>query len=182
MTDAALSPFKPDMTQSPGELLLAAQTPADKVVAGRFAMELLPIPGMINPVPRLFADFQWSDDEEIIDQIVLGLLTADNLAEATQEKEKLPGPSDVAYVAVTVHDVRAKRSDVEDAKWGAYLMIDVELPSGERIQVSGGGPQLVATFWRCQVEGLFPVQGEFVKLGNEKVGRNQPDGFRLARS
>jgi hypothetical protein len=159
--------------------LAAARTQVDRLAAVKRALQLVKIPEADLPIPRLMLDLPWSlDNDAVIDSILERLIMDEDLVHATNESEVLKA-EDLLSFRVKINDVRAVKSDVSDARWGAYLMLDVDTPTGKHLPVSIGAAEVVVTVWRAYCEGRFPVTGMFVKLGNPTPGRNQPIGFRV---
>lgn len=159
--------------------LVAATDPVARYDAGTYAMELLPVPGFRFPVPRFFFDLPWAEDnDETVAQILVNLASAPDIEEATAKTE-LRKIEDICNQAVTVVDLRAAESDVEDARWGAFLQLAVRLEDGSMETFSSGHQQVCVTLWRCYCEGRLPVSGVFRKLGKAKTGRSQPVGFQV---
>lgn len=161
------------------EMIKAANTELERFEAGQFAVRPLAVPGFRHPVPPLFFDLPWNDDDdEIVEGILANLAASEDIAAATQEKE-LRDPADLCGHTIRVLGVAARTSDVEDAKWGAYLSITASVDGGPPEVLNTGAGQVVVTMWRLHCEGKIPCSGTFVKYGAEKQGRNQPLGFRI---
>ncbi len=155
-----------------------ARTQVERAVAAKRALQLVKIPEADRPVPRFFLDLPWSvDNDEVIESILERMIVADDLYAATGEADVRKADKLVA-THITVNDVRAMKSDVEDARWGAFLMLDVDTPTERHVPVSVGASEVCVAIWRAYCEGLIPVKGMFILLGNPTPGRNQPIGFR----
>lgn len=159
------------------DAVAASKTPAERVLRARGAIGLIEAPGFKRPIPALMLDLpQLDEDQAIIDGILVGLAAADDIVAATKPQD-LRKPEDVANQLVTVSDIGVRASDVEDAAWGAYVSLMVQVGDAMPEVINTGSAQVIITLWRCWCEGLFPVRGRFVLLGTAKAGRNQPVGF-----
>jgi hypothetical protein len=165
--------------ESPASVLARATTPAAKRAAAKYALSEVQPESFKHPIPVLFLDFPWpSGDDDVVEDILLGLIESDDIAQASQGSEVLKA-DDLVGQTVTLLSVRARRSDLDDARWGAYLLLRAQLESGEVVPVATGAAQVIVTLWRMHVDGALPVTGQFVKLGQPVKGRNQPIGFRI---
>lgn len=159
--------------------LVKAENATERYEAGQYAMELTDVPGFTHPVPRFFFDLPWADDDETtVESILVNLAAADDIEKATSQ-EKLRKLDDIIGQPVTILDIRAQQSDLEDAKWGAYIMLALSVDGGAQEAISTGHGQVCVTLWRCFCEGRLPVSGVFKKLGTPTKGRNQPIGFQV---
>lgn len=166
-------------TDSAFAVFQQAATALDHHAAGEYAMELVKLPDMEQPIPRFFLDLPWSDDSDaVVHQILVNLAGAEDITAATSDA-KLRKIEDICGRPVTVFDVRVRETDVPDAKWGAYLSLAVSVDNGPQEAISSGHAQVAVTLWRCYCEGRFPVSGVFRKLGSPTKGRNQPIGFQI---
>lgn len=156
---------------------LAATDPATRQEAARYALETVKVPECRRPVPRFMLDLPWAaDDEAMADQILTNVLASEDIVGATQPAGALHA-EDVLDVPLTVGDLRARESDLRDARWGAYLILSVTYPDGTLAAVTTGAAQACATMWRLWCEGRFPVVGRFVALNNPGEGRSPAIGF-----
>lgn len=159
--------------------LQKAQTQAERYAAGQYATEAIPVPEFDAPVPRFFFDLPWADDDEAtVDTILANLAGAEDLEAATagNELRKLDA---IIGEPVEVFDIRARKSEVDEAKWGAYLTLALSVDGGPQEVISSGHGQVCVTMWRCFMEDRLPVRGVFKKLGTPTKGRNQPIGFMV---
>ena len=161
------------------ELFKSAATDRERFEAGKFATTAVAVPGFAKPVPPLFFDLPWNDDT---DEVRLGILAqiagASDIEKATQAKE-LRRAGDIIGQPVEVLGVAARVSDVEDADWGAYVVLTCSVDGGDPEAIPVGAPEVCVVMWRVYCEGKLPVRGTFVRRGREKAGRDQPIGFQL---
>ena len=161
------------------ELLKAAGNATERFAAGQYAITPVPVPGFTHPVPPLFFDMPWNDDDdEIVSGILANLAAAEDIVEATSAKE-LRDPTDVLGQRVQILGVAARKSDVEDAKWGAYMSLTVSVEGNPPEVMNTGAGQVAVTVWRLFCEGRLPATGKFVEYGAAKQGRNRPLGFEV---
>lgn len=161
------------------DLLKAADTPTSKYEAGRYAVEAVEVPGFVHPVPRFMFDLPWNDDDdEIVAGILANIAAADNLEAATAGQE-LRDPGDLCGERVRILGVAARKSDLDDAKWGAYVTLTVSVNDGPPEVLNTGAGQVAVTAWRLYCDGALPANGTFVKYGTPKPGRSQPLGFQV---
>lgn len=159
--------------------LQQAKTDVERYEAGQYAMQLLEVPGLERPIPRFMLDMPWDrDNDDTVEAILLNLATSADIEEATGER-KLRKPEDVIGKAVVLLDVKMRRSDVQDAKWGAYAVLSLSVDGQPPEVMTSGHAQVLVTLWRCWCEGRFPVAGVFKLLGTPTKGRNQPVGFQV---
>lgn len=158
------------------ELIRGASTLAERQAAGRAALGLVQLPTASVPVPRFLGDLPWSDDnDQVIEQIIVNLITAEDIETASEGNTPLKA-DDVLGQWVTLHDLRVRESDVEDADWRAYMSLDVELGDGRRLVLNCGAKQVMATLWRVYVDGMLPILAKFVSLGESTKARKAPLG------
>lgn len=159
--------------------LVKATNATERFEAGQYAMETIDLPGINAPIPRFFFDLPWADDDETtVDSILVNLAAAEDIEAATGQ-DKLRKLDEIVGQPVTVFDIRAQKSEVDDAKWGAYLVLALSVDNGPQEAISTGHGQVCVTLWRCFCEGRLPVSGVFKKLGTPTKGRNQPIGFKV---
>jgi hypothetical protein len=162
--------------------LMNAQTPMERFQAGQWAVEAVKVPGFKAPVPRFMFDLPWAQsNEETVTQILANLAAADDIEKATADKE-LRSPEEIAGQPVTVLDVVCRPSDVDDAKWGAYMSLMCTVAGAPPEVINTGAGQVAVTMWRCYCQGLLPVTGTFKLLGTPTKGRSQPVGFSVESS
>lgn len=161
------------------DMFRAATTERERWEAGQFAVKPIPVPGFKYPVPPMFFDLPWNDDnDEIVEGILTGLAAAEDLVEATQDRE-MPDAADYVGRNVTVLGVAARVSDIEDARWGAYLTLTISVDNGAPEIVTTGAGEVCVLMWRLYCESKLPAAGRFVLRGAKKEGRKQPVGFAL---
>lgn len=168
-----------NINDSAWAVVQAATTAVEKYDAGRFALTTARVTKSGKDIPAFMLDLPWAgDDTETVDNILIELIGAENIEEATGERE-LRKPKDIANRAVTVFDIKMRESDLEDARWGAYASLAVSVDGGPQEVINTGSSQVLITLWRCWCEGRFPVSGTFRLLGTPTKGRNQPVGFSV---
>lgn len=159
--------------------LKGATTDAERYEAGRFATTPVDVPGFTYPVPPLFFDLPWADDD---DEVAAGILAqiagAADIEKATTGAE-LTDPYDIIGEPVTVLGGVARRSDIPDAKIGAYLSLTVSVDGGDPEVINTGAGEVYVVFWRMWCEGRVPFRGSFTLKGTPKKGRKQPLGFKV---
>lgn len=164
------------------ELLRGASTPEETAAAGRAVMELVQLPDVARPVPRFLGDLPWSTNpEQVVDQIILNLLTAADIEKASEGSAPLKY-GDLLDTWVVLRDLRVHESAVEDAEWAAYYSLAVERDNGEHLLVNVGAKQVLAVLWRVYVDGLIPCWIKFTELGEPVKGRNRPVGVIVKTS
>lgn len=160
----------------------AATNEVERYEAGQFAVTPVPVPGFAFPVPPMFFDLPWNDDDDEIQAGILAQLAgAENIDEATAQKE-LTDPYDIIGTPVKILGVSARKSDVKDAKWGAYLILTCSVDGGAPEAITTGAGEVCVLVWRRFCEGRLPISGHFVKRGSEKQGRKQPLGFEVVEA
>lgn len=161
------------------DLWKAATNDRQRWEAGQYAVTPVPVPGFKYPVPPMFFDLPWNDDnDEIVAGILTGLAAAEDLEAATQNRE----PRDLGELAgraIEILGVAARTSDVEDAKWGAYLMLTVTIDGGPPEVVTTGAGEVCVLCWRLFCEGKLPAKGVVTLRGAKREGRKQPVGIAL---
>lgn len=161
------------------DLLKAAADPKARMEAARYAVEAIPVPDFKFPVPRMFFDLPWSgDDAESFDAILAQMAGAEDIEAATSDAE-LTDPYDIIGVPVTVFGVIARKSDLEDSRWGAYLALTASVDGGEPETINTGAGEVCVVMWRLYCEGRLPAHGVFDVKGEKKKGRKQPLTFRV---
>ena len=161
------------------EVLKAAATPTARLEAGEYAIAEVPLVGGVGVVPRMFYDLPWADDDDqVVSQILAQLAASEDIDQATKTKE-LRKADDVVDLPMVVLGLAVRASDVDDAKWGAYLSLTCSIENEAPEVINTGAAQICVTMWRRWCEGRFPVSGRIVKLGAPKKGRNQPLGFAV---
>lgn len=159
--------------------IVKAANGVERAIAVKRANELVKIPESDKAVPRFTLDLPWqTDSDAIIDSIVEQILGAESIEDATAEGGVI-NSQDMIGTHITLNDVRAMKSNVADARWGVYFLLDVDTPTAKSVAVATGAPEAMAAIWWCYVNGRFPVRGMFTELGNPTPGRNQPIGFRV---
>lgn len=160
-------------------VLKAASSEVEKLQAGEYAIAEVPLVGGVGVVPRFFYDLPWADDDDkVVSGILAQLAASDDIDKATHAKE-LRKADDVVGLDMRVLGVAVRASDVEDAKWAAYLSLTCSIEGGDPEVINTGAAQICVTMWRRWCEARFPVSGRIVKLGAPKKGRNQPLGFEV---
>ena len=160
-------------------VLKAANTATAKLEAGEYAIAEVPLVGGVGVVPRFFYDLPWADDDDqVVSSILAQLAASEDIDRATKAKE-LRKAEDVVGLDMRVLGVAVRASDVDDAKWAAYLSLTCSVEGGEPEVINTGAAQICVTMWRRWCEGRFPVSGRIVKLGAPKKGRSQPLGFEV---
>lgn len=161
------------------DMFKAADTELARYEAGQFAVNPIPVPGFKYPVPPLFFDLPWNDDDDEIQAGILAqLASAADIDAATAAKE-LTDPYDILGKPVTILGVSARMSDVEDAKWGAYMVLTCSVDNGAPEAITTGAGEVCVLVWRRFCEGRMPIGGSFVLRGSPKTGRKQPLGFEV---
>lgn len=156
-----------------------AADPAERFKLAKWAVEPTEVPGFKYPVPPFFFDLPWGDDDDAtVTSILASIAASEDITDATQGSE-LRDPYDLIGEPVTILGAVARASDVQDARWGAYLSLTVSVAGGEPEVVNTGAGQVCVTVWRLWCEGKLPCTGEFMKMGAEQKGRKQPLGFRI---
>lgn len=159
--------------------LAAASSELERYQAGQFAITPLPVPGFLAPVPPLFFDLPWADDDDAtVTGILAGLAAAEDIDKATEATE-LRDPAELCGQTVTVLGVTARKSDLPKANWGAYLSMTCSVEGGPPEVLNTGAGEVCVVMWRRWCEGRIPVTGTFIKRGSAKEGRNQPLGFQI---
>jgi hypothetical protein len=161
--------------------LCRCSTPAGRFAAGQFAITPVPVPGFLSPVPPMFFDLPWADDNEAtVAGILAGLAAADDIAAATESTD-LVDPADLVGSRIEVLGISARKSALTDATWGAYLALTCSVDGGPPQVVNTGAGEVCVVMWRCWCEGVMPVTGTFVLRGSAREGRSQPLGFQIER-
>jgi hypothetical protein len=158
---------------------LAATNDVERFEAGKFATTPVPVPGFLSPVPPMFFDMPWADDNEsTVGSILANLAAAEDIAAATEDRE-LRDPKDICGAKVVVLGLAARRSELPDASWGAYLSLTCSVDGGSPEVLNTGAGEVCVTMWRAWCQGMLPLTGTFVLRGSAKEGRNQPLGFQI---
>jgi hypothetical protein len=165
---------------SPWFQVQSATTPALRQEAARRALDQWGVSAAGNPIPALAIDLpRAGDNEGSVDDILTNLITAESI-ETASTSTTLRHAADLVGVAVEVRRIAWRESDIAGEGWGMYVLLEVaHVDTGLSETISTGAKQVIVTLWRCWCEGLFPVRGSFVALGQKRAGRDQPVGFQV---
>lgn len=158
--------------------IVAATDAGEKHRLARWAVTPVEVPGFEKPVPPFFFDLPWSEGNEgMIDSILADIVTAEDISTVADKREtrKLP---DIVNQPVEVLGVMAATGDLEDARWGAYLVATISVEGGDPELFFVSAAQPTVTLWRLAMEGKLPAHGLFVEVAAAKKGQNAPLGFR----
>jgi hypothetical protein len=157
----------------------AATTREEKSRLARWAVSGVALPDFDLPVPPMFFDFPWAaEGEDAVDDILVQIVMADDLATAVSGRE-LRKVSELLGKEVVIHGAMARKGQIEDAKWGAYLTLTVQVDGAEAEVVHTSSPQIVTTVWLLYARGELPARGTFAEVAVAKKGQNAALGFRL---
>ncbi len=149
-----------------------------RIEAMRLALEPVPLPDFAFPVPPFFADLPWAASNE--DGVVLDILARLGATEdITQINDAgLRDPMDILGQPCEILGVVARKTDLDDAKWGAYVSITLSVDGADPEVINTGAGEVCVVMWRLYCDGQLPMRGRFDVKGEKIKGRAQPITFR----